>query len=190
MGKDNMSCPPGAVTLGFVPAKPKYLKGDFYIPAWVEDREDRAKLLQNLPQFEYGEYAYLVAAPLSKSDFQPHVIMIYTNPAQAMRLVQAAVYTRGVPLVSETSGFAACAGYITKTILTDQSQFVLPCPGDRMFALTQDHEVAFAMPISKVETIMQGLEVTHKAGQRYPVPSFLRFKAEFSSNVDRLVTGC
>jgi len=178
IGKEDMSCPLGAVTLGFVPAKAKFLNGDFSAPGGIEGKEARAKFAQSLPRLEHGKYTHLVAAPLSRADFEPQIIMMYGNPAQVLRLVQSAVYASGVPVMSEIFGFAACAGYITKTILTDQCQFVLPCSGDRMFALTQDHEVAFAMPISKVEVMMEGLKATHKTGLRYPMPSFLAFRAE------------
>ena len=176
LGKEDMLCPIGAVTLGFVPAKAKLLNGDLLVPAGVEDKATRAKIMQSLPRLEHGKYSHLVAAPLSRADFEPQAIVVYGNPAQVLRLVQSAVYAGGVSIATETFGSAACAGYITKAILADECQFVLPCAGDRAFALTQDHEVVFAMPMSKVETVMRGLEMTHKAGQRYPIPSFLTFK--------------
>jgi len=46
-------------------------------------------------------------------------------------------------------------------------------------AQADDHEMAFAAPMSKVEALVEGLEATHKAGMRYPTPSFLMYQAQF-----------
>ena len=37
-----MLCPLGALTLGFVPAKVKFLDGSFRIPLWLKDQDARA----------------------------------------------------------------------------------------------------------------------------------------------------
>jgi uncharacterized protein (DUF169 family) len=63
-------------------------------------------------------------------------------------------------------------------MLTDEYQVVLAGAGDRYFALTQDHEMAFTIPMSKAEATIQGLELSHKLGQRYPTPSFLCFEGQ------------
>jgi uncharacterized protein (DUF169 family) len=178
MGKDDMACPTGAVALGLVPPKSKFMDGSVAVPNWIEDKEVRRKVREGLPKFEYGKYAYLVCASLDRADFEPQSIIVYGNPAQIMRLVQGATSEKGELVTSASSGGGACAGYITKAILTDQCQLVLPGAGDRIFALTQDHEMCFAMPLSQIETVLRGLEITHKAGMRYPIPSFLRFKAD------------
>jgi hypothetical protein len=60
-------------------------------------------------------------------------------------------------------------------MLTDECQIILAGAGDRYFALTQDHELAFTIPFSKVEGTIKGLEKGHKSGlHRYPTPSSLR----------------
>jgi uncharacterized protein (DUF169 family) len=51
---------------------------------------------------------------------------------------------------------------------------VLPCNGDRIFAQTQDHEMAFSIPRHRAAEIVDGLAGTHTGGLRYPIPSFLR----------------
>ncbi len=72
-----------------------------------------------------------------------------------------------------------CADIIAQTVLTDECQWVLPCNGDRIFGLTQDHEMAFTMPMSKAETTLRGLEISHRSGaQRYPIPSYLRSEVQ------------
>ena len=49
---------------------------------------------------------------------------------------------------------------------------MIPGPGERIFAGTQDHEMSFAIPYSKFENVMNGLQyVTEKGAFRYPVPN-------------------
>lgn len=187
MGKEDMLCPIGAVAMGLVPPKRKFLDGSIPVPNWLVDQEVRAKMAQSMPRFEYGKYTHLICAPLARADFEPQAIIIYGNPAQIMRLIQGVACKTGELVTSVSFGGGACGSYITKTILTDQCQFVLPGGGDRVFALTQDHELAFSMPLSKVEATIKGLEATHEAGMRYPVTSFLRFKAEFPATYTELL---
>jgi len=180
MGEEDMLCPLGAVTLGFLPAKERFLDGSFEEPFWVKSQEARAKMMQNLLRLEYGKYTHIVVAPLHRAGFEPDVIIVYGNPAQISRLIQSAVCATGEPIVSSAAGGLACGSEITVPIVTDQCQVIMVGGGDRAIAQTQDQEAAFAVPASKVETLVQGLEETHKSGMRYPTPSFLMYQAQFA----------
>ena len=179
MGKEDMLCPLGALTLGLVPAKEKFLDGSFDVPFWVESQEARAKMNQSLPRLEHGRHTHVVVAPLHRADFDPHVVVVYGNPAQISRLIQSAVSMTGEPVVSSSGGGFACGAEITVPILTDQCQLIMVGGGDRAIAQTQDHEAAFAIPASRVQELVQALENTHKAGMRYPTTSFLMYQAQF-----------
>jgi len=131
---------------------------------------------------EFGKYRYVLLAPLHNATFDPDIVAIYVNPAQAMRLTQAA---SGTPGQSESarqgvsaiaSGFMDCGDIAARTFLTDECQVILPSGGDRIFGGTQDHEMIFTMPRSKVEGVLKGLEDTHKTGFRYPILTDLRHR--------------
>ncbi|MFW6335246.1 MAG: DUF169 domain-containing protein, partial [Desulfosalsimonas sp.] len=161
----------------FVPAKQKFLDGEFNIPFWVKDKSVRAKMVRNLPRFEYGKYSRVFIAPVHRADFEPQVVIFYGNPAQLSRLVQGAVYASGEPVNSVSSGGFACGGEITQPILTGECQLVMTGGGDRAIAQAHDHEAAFSVPAGRLESIAEGLEATHKAGMRYPTTSFLLYQA-------------
>lgn len=179
MGQNDMLCPLGSVTLGFLPAKQKLLDGEFNIPFWVKDQSVRARMTQNLPRLTYGRFSQILMAPAHKTDFEPQVVIFYGNPAQLSRFVQSAVYATGGAVSSSSSGAFACGAEITQPILTDECQLVITGGGDRAIAQTQDHEAAFTVPASRLEDIATGLEATHKAGIRYPTTSFLLYQAQF-----------
>ena len=170
IGKEDQCCPHAAVVLGFVKGR-GYRDGSYAESLGLGTKEQFAKIAQGLSIFEYKKYSYLLVAPLHSTEFQPHLILLYGNPAQVARLVQGAVAMTGDVLTSTAGSGIACSTMIARTMLTDQCQFILAGAGDRYFALTQDHELAFAMPISKVESTLRGLEIGHKSGMhRYPTP--------------------
>jgi hypothetical protein len=47
--------------------------------------------------------------------------------------------------------------------------------------------MAFSIPLSRVEEIVEGLEGTEKGGVRYPIPSFLRYTGEFPEQYRKVV---
>ncbi len=177
MSKEDMLCPIGAVALGLLPAKPRFLDGSFGIPFWVPSQEMMANLARGMARLEAGRYSHVVAAPIERAAFEPDVIVVYGNPAQIARLIQATVYATGEPVVSRSAGGFACAEQIARTMLTDKCQYVIAGGGDRVIAQAQDDEASFALPISRVDLLIEGLEESHKRGARYPTRSYLTFTA-------------
>jgi uncharacterized protein (DUF169 family) len=174
-----MNCPIGAVTLGFYPATDQFLDGCYDIPFWGT-QEVRSNIARNIPTLEQGKYAYAISAPLERTTFDPDVVIIYGNSAQISRLMQANTVRTGEPILSSGMGAFACSVEITRPMLTEQCQVTVPGGGERAVAQTQDHELCFSIPGSKVDMIIEGLEETHKAGTRYPIPTYLMFEAEFA----------
>jgi len=178
VGLEDMNCPLGAFTLGFVPAKKRYLAGEFIIPPI--SKESLARFIQGLSRLENGKYKYALLAPIHRANFEPHLIIMYGFPAQIALLAQAAVFMSGKSLHTTPSLGAVCSPLFAATMLSDECQVAIPCAGDRIFGSTQDHEIAFTAPKGKLEEIMQGLEGCHKTGvYRYPTLTNLRFQGEF-----------
>jgi uncharacterized protein (DUF169 family) len=174
IGKEDQNCPHGLFVLGFIRGE-SYLDGTSGEAAGAGKRADLAMVAHELSRLEYGTYHYLLAAPLEKATFEPSFIIIYGNPAQIARLVQGAFAMTGKAVTTPTFGGVACSSFVARTLLTDECQVILAGAGDRYFALTQDHELAFTIPWSKAELVVKGLEQGHKSGMhRYPTPSVFR----------------
>ena len=131
-----------------------------------------------IDRFEYGRYSHILVAPINRAPFDPDLYMIYGNPAQIMRLIQGALYNEGGAVQSSSMGRLGCSAIIA-VMKADECRYMVPGNGDRIFGMTQDYEMAFMMPASKVDTIMDGLAKTHKGGIRYPITSFFNFQATF-----------
>jgi uncharacterized protein (DUF169 family) len=177
IGKEDQICPHGHAILGFVSTK-AYLDGSLAEDAGLGTKVDFARNAQELSLLEHGKYSHLIAAPINIAQFEPHFIMCFGNPAQIAVLVQAATAKAGGFLSSVSSGGRSCSVFIARTIIADECQVVLSGAGDRYFALTQDHEMAFTIPMSKSEATIEGLELAYKSGFRYPTPSWLRFEGQ------------
>ncbi|MFX0138455.1 MAG: DUF169 domain-containing protein, partial [Candidatus Hodarchaeota archaeon] len=130
----------------------------------------------------------LVVSPLSWTKIEPSIVAIYCNPAQIMRLTQAYLYSdveTGQILSSSSGRAGTCHDGIVQTILTNQPRIVVPGNGDRVWGMTQDHEMLFTIPADKVDQVITGLIETHKAGLRYPIPTYLRFQPGFQSDFEK-----
>ena len=89
-----------------------------------------------------------------------------------MRLIQAANYKTGERITSSHAGFgASCIEGVLRTFLTKKPNVIIPGAGDRIFAATQDDEVAFTLPGEMLEDTVDSLKKAGYAmGVRYPLP--------------------
>jgi len=187
MGDEDISCPLTAVVFGFRKASDFYMKGQACAGMYTETKEAGIRSEEQVEKFSFGEFKYILVAPLHRTTFEPEVIIIYANPAQILRLLAAALWKSGGRLTSSFGGRIDCAEEIIVPQRSGQCEVILPCLGDRVFAQTQDHEMAFSIPADRVEEIVEGLEGTQKGGVRYPIPSFLRYTGEFPEHYMKVV---
>jgi uncharacterized protein (DUF169 family) len=174
VGKDDVICPLAAIAFGFRRPNEEYLKGFVSVGMYCKDEAAAANLEANVWKFEPGSYEYVCVAPLNRATFEPHVIALYANSAQVLRLVHASLYRRGGRVVSTSGGRLDCAEIVIQTLSTNEPKVILPCTGDRVFGMAQDNEMAFAFPWGYAREIIEGLEGTHKGGTRYPITVAMR----------------
>ena len=179
MSREDINCPLTKVAFGFEREGEAYRSGKACCGMYTETEEAGSKTESMVPKFNYKEYQSVLSFPLTRATANPDLILIYGNSAQVMRLLTGALYKRGGYLSSSFSGRIDCADIIIQTIKSQKCQVILPCYGDRIFAQTEDYEMAFTIPYSKISEVMEGLSGTQKGGIRYPIPSFLRYEGHF-----------
>jgi uroporphyrinogen decarboxylase len=174
--REDHICSLGIAALGF--EKPTHLhnSGTLCEGMYTETKEAGQRSEVAVDRFEPGEFSALLVAPLERASFEPDLVCVYGNPAQIMRLLQAALWKQGGKLTSSFAGRVACADIIVTTMQTDRPQVIMPCSGDRIFGQTQDHEMAFTIPWPQMEDILAGLRGTHAGGIRYPITQFLEYE--------------
>lgn len=186
VSRKDISCPIGATLFGFQPKVEHFTGGHCCAGMYTKDAAAGAKTEAAAPCFDFGQYFAMVSGPLNRIDFEPDVVLVFGNPAQVMRLVTGALWESGGYIHSRFSGRTDCADEVIETMKTGRPQVILPCYGDRIFAQTQDHEMAFSIPYAFAQTLVDGLEGTHKGGVRYPIPNYLRYTGTFPPSYEEL----
>jgi len=184
--KEDLSCPLAKVVFGFEKEIPYYTQGFACAEMYTETPEAGAATEAQQPRFPFGAYHAILVAPLARTEFEPDLVVVYGNSAQVMRLVTASLYKRGGRITSSFSGRIDCADIIIQTMHSRDCQVILPCYGDRIFAQTEDQEMAFTIPAARIPDVIAGLQGTHKGGVRYPIPAFLRYQAVFPEKYTKM----
>src|SRR5512145_1311698 len=176
--REDHICSLGIAALGFEKPTHLHTSGTLCEGMYTETKEAGQRSEAAVDKFAPGEFHALLVAPLDRTTFEPDLVCIYANPAQVMRLVQAALWKRGGKIASAFGGRIDCSEIIVTTMRTDRPQVILPCSGDRIFGQTQDHEMAFTIPWNQMEEVLEGLRGTHAGGIRYPITQFLEYEAK------------
>ncbi|MFX1387236.1 MAG: DUF169 domain-containing protein [Promethearchaeota archaeon] len=151
----------------------------FSVGLYSKDIETAEKFQEHLYTLKEN-YIGLVISPLTRTKIEPDIVQIYCNPAQVTRLIQAYLFIKGGVLNFTSAGRAgSCHEGVIKTIQTNEPQLVVLGNGDRVWGGAEDSEVMFSIPRSKLESVIEGLEATHKAGLRYPIPKYMNYKPGF-----------
>jgi uncharacterized protein (DUF169 family) len=151
----------------------------FSVGLYAKDKETSEKTLKRSYRLD-NRFCGLVVSPLARTKVVPDVVLIYCLPAQAMRLIQSYLYCEGGVLEFSAAGrVGSCHEGVAKTILTNKPQLVILGNGDRIWGGAQDSEVLFTCPHDKLEILIEGLEATHAAGLRYPIPAYMNYAPGF-----------
>ncbi|MEW6553135.1 MAG: DUF169 domain-containing protein [Actinomycetota bacterium] len=153
---------------------------------YAHDEEAARKRTEGMAMLEPGRYTGVVFSPLTRTRVEPHVVLVYGNPAQVMRLVHAVSHWTGERVAGDFGGIAgSCNEGLVRTFAGGTPRVALPGNGDRVFAATHDDELIFAFPAPWGERILEGLEATSARGIRYPIPTFIDYRLPFMDLMGR-----
>jgi uncharacterized protein (DUF169 family) len=107
--------------------------------------------------FEHGKYIGIVSAPLKSAGFLPDVVITYLKPSQ-LRGLLLSLNVRDVPQVAGHFFPPSCGWSVVEPMKTDQYWVVMPDPGEYQRALTDEGDMMFSVPQSKMPVLMAGLK--------------------------------
>jgi uncharacterized protein (DUF169 family) len=166
--KEDHACPVASVFLGHI--EPDiFLQGT--IAGTYQDMEECGKIMEaSFPRRPFNSIGEVWLSPLNNCEFEPDLVVVYGNPAQILTLIHAANFRRGTGIKSLSHGRGGCATWIAGIIQSNESTYIIPGSGERVFGGTQDYEMSFAIPCSQFKNVIEGLEFLRKKGAyRYPV---------------------
>jgi uncharacterized protein (DUF169 family) len=172
---EDMWCPEPVIGFGLAKPPQYFLDGNNRYPEGVVSLEAGANWAREFPRFKVGDYIGVMSAPLTSAEFEPDVVVIYCNSAQLLRLLLGAAFKTGRDIQSVLGGHAACVYAVVPPILKGNYHVAVPCRGDRGRAGTQDDEIIFTAPKSKIEELAIGLEQKGTSS----IPTKVSMKAEY-----------
>ena len=116
--------------------------------------------------FEYGKYIGIVTAPLKKATYVPDVVILWTKPAQ-LRSLLLSMKIEEVPQVGGHFFPPSCAWSVVNPMKTGQYWVVLPDPGEYQRALTDEGDMMFSIPQSRMQSMMAGLKANEHGAFAY-----------------------
>ena len=180
--KEDLICVPAMIAFGFhdsdSPADD--LAGLLCDIDFAKDSETAKKELSTMSISDSAAFQAILLAPLAKGIMDPDVVVIYGNPAQAMRMAQALVYSKGSRISGNIGGKIECTEYLLAPYIKQEPNIAIPGTGDRIFSMTQDDEMVLSFPGALLQDLYDGLKVAGRAiGARYPVTFYQNFQPKF-----------
>lgn len=168
--KEDHACPLPRVFMGHI-SPDRFLDGaaaGFY----QDEPEYMRKMEASYRRWPMDSFQEIWLSPVDKCEFVPDLVVAYGSPAQVLALIQGANYRLGPGLKSIGTGRYGCSTWIAGVVQSDDSTYMVPGPGERIFAGTQDSEMSFAVPYSRFNQVVEGLKyVSGHGAYRYPVPN-------------------
>jgi uncharacterized protein (DUF169 family) len=139
----------------------------------------------SFPCLEYGKYIGIVSAPLKTANFEPDLILIYSNTAQLRSMLSVIKQQEKSLLTSEFDPIDSCVFSVVPVLLNGKYRITLPDPGDYERAMAGEDEIILSVPKDKIEGLVSGLRkleerkagYTHHAMEMrpdFPRPEFYK----------------
>ncbi len=156
---EEQTCKGGASALGLIEAPEKVKTGEMYQSLGRFSSIGSAKrTIDEIPKIEQMMYA-LIYAPLEEAEFDPDDIVLICNPAQAMKLAQALIYTLGGRVEADFSGIQSiCADAVAGPFTRKRPNITLGCSGSRKYADIQPDEVIVGLNGENIGCVVNALE--------------------------------
>ncbi|MGB9616757.1 MAG: DUF169 domain-containing protein [Desulfomonilaceae bacterium] len=182
LDKEDLICVPAMITFGFTRASRPMdtLAKLFCDVGFAEHADGAARETSSMYSLEKENQHGILLGPLQKAEYEPDTVCLYGNPAQIMRLIQAWTFHSGLRVDGHFGGKVECTEYLLAPFMTGMPRIAIPGMGDRIFSMTQDEEMVFALPGAALEHLVIGLRnAGRKIGARYPITFYQNFQPEF-----------
>jgi uncharacterized protein (DUF169 family) len=125
----------------------------------VEDPHDAfVDAHTSFPRFEYGKYIGMVTGPLSSANFEPDMVLIYSNTAQLRDMIGVPKFQDKTLVKSEFDPIDSCVYSVVPVIEGGQYRITLPDPGEASRAFAGDDEIIFSVPKDKLPGLVEGVK--------------------------------
>jgi uncharacterized protein (DUF169 family) len=117
-----------------------------------------------IPHLGTGDVYATMYAPLEKTPFTPHVILVITTPWSMLKLAQSSLFKLGGRAHAEFSGIqSVCSDSVAKVYLSGKPNFSLGCDGSRKFSGINDDEMVMGFPAEMLPEMVDAVKIITQA---------------------------
>lgn len=162
---ENHECMGGAWALGLREITETLRNGQFYFKLGKFASNAACKrTIDRIPHVESGLTYATLYAPLEKTPFTPHIIIIIAEARTMLKLAQATLFRLGGRIRSEFSGIqSVCADACAQTFITGTANYSLGCDGSRKFSGIEDGEMVMGFPAEMLPEMVDAVKVVTAA---------------------------
>ncbi|MDH7511121.1 MAG: DUF169 domain-containing protein [Methanolinea sp.] len=162
---ENHECMGGAWALGLRQITETLKNGQFYFKLGkFESTAACKRTIDRIPHVESGSTYATLYAPLEKTNFSPHLILVIAEARVMLKLAQATLFRLGGRITSEFSGIqSVCADACAQTFLSGMANYSLGCDGSRKFSGIEDGEMVMGFPVEMLPEIVEAVQVVTAA---------------------------
>jgi uncharacterized protein (DUF169 family) len=125
----------------------------------VEDPQDAfVDAHTSFPRLEYGKYIGMVTGPLKSANFEPDMVLIYSDTAQLREMIGVPKFQEKTLVKSEFDPIDSCVYSVVPVITGGQYRITLPDPGEASRAFAGDGEIIFSVPKEKLKGLAEGVK--------------------------------
>jgi uncharacterized protein (DUF169 family) len=146
-------------------------------PSMADDLPAISGEAKKMPKLECGKYIGIVSAPLRTANFEPDLVLIYSNNAQLRYMLMSLSYGVDFQVVSPFNPIGSCA-YSVAPALEGKFAITLPDPGEFDRALAAEDEIIFSVPGDKIGHLVSRLKTLEERRAGY-IDSFMEMKPDF-----------
>jgi Uncharacterized protein conserved in archaea len=154
----NFGCSGASKALGLIPCDEPFFSGEEYMSFHIFKHIDAAKKTSNKISICQNKAIGVEVGPLSSFEGPVDVVIIVTNPYNAMRIVQGYNYHFGTYSSYKMGGLQAICGETTAyPYVSEEINVSLLCAGTRFIAAWDKNELSIGIPFSKFESVVDGV---------------------------------
>ncbi len=152
-------CAGGAWALGLREITPSLRSGEFYyklgkFASWAACK----RTIDRIPHLDTRETYAPIYAPLEKTPFSPHVVLIVAPPRAMLKLAQSSLFHLGGRLTAKMAGIqSVCSDATAQTYLSGKLNVSLGCDGSRKFSGIADDEMVMGIPAELLPAIHEAI---------------------------------
>jgi uncharacterized protein (DUF169 family) len=134
------------ISYGLVEPPQDYMDGSASA-FFVADKEAAKKRGSEMTRLPVGKYPGMVLGPLKTANYDPDLVMIYSNSA--------------------LDPIGSCVHSVVPSLLTGEAEVTVPDPGDYERAMVGDDEMILTVPAARLKELMDGIYFYEKSGMNY-----------------------